>query len=198
MLLPHSRETIVWSIYIPLCLYLYYSLCTSCCCGFYIYIPLCLYLYEKIKHCVSTGFLFTFHYVYIYIKSIITAERSDINLHSTMFIFISGTAGIFLASKSFTFHYVYIYIKKAITYYASAMLIYIPLCLYLYFLRDIDISINLIYLHSTMFIFICCQATSSCVPYLHLHSTMFIFISTRKKPEINKFFHLHSTMFIFI
>ena len=55
-------------IYIPLCLYLYKNLMLDLPALSVIYIPLCLYLYMKRISCVMWLSLFTFHYVYIYIR----------------------------------------------------------------------------------------------------------------------------------
>ena len=98
-----------------------------------IYIPLCLYLYLRSIFVIWILSSFTFHYVYIYILSELLAfvnivpiyiplclylydttmssHAIRINLHSTMFIFISSPAAQEESCLcSFTFHYVYIYI----------------------------------------------------------------------------------------
>ena len=120
-----------------------------------IYIPLCLYLYAPTIRIFALSTWFTFHYVYIYIflepnnHTIINEFtfhyvyiymffrfsrlwNSIKHLHSPMFIFIlSPTMFAEVSTKQFTFHYVYIYIfKRIIT--ACIIIIYIPLCLYLY------------------------------------------------------------------
>ena len=79
----------------------------------FIYIPLCLYLYR------------------VWWKLMM---RLISNLHSTMFIFISNDIGNFDVNNKFTFHYVYIYIHADIVR-TCLCIIYIPLCLYLYFVR---------------------------------------------------------------
>ena len=100
---------------------------------------------------------FTFHYVYIYMKKVLWQWPRHWDLHSTMFIFISNKVkNIISNARTFTFHYVYIYIwlqsffvllhlhlhstmfificKSCDWYNYWYCDIYIPLCLYLYFI----------------------------------------------------------------
>ena len=81
-------DTWICPIYIPLCLYLYGAADTDCCCIEYIYIPLCLYLYKVLKFTTQNFVVFTFHYVYIYMRRRKKSRESVNHLHSTMFIFI--------------------------------------------------------------------------------------------------------------
>ena len=103
-----------------------------------IYIPLCLYLYFTGFRFLEAPKAFTFHYVYIYILAKQPSSYSFLNLHSTMFIFISNQKIIFLSKDR----------------------IYIPLCLYLYFCGRVHV-VSWQYLHSTMFIFISLCTTKS-------------------------------------
>ena len=58
----------------------------------------------------------------------------------------------------------------------EGIIIYIPLCLYLYVIAAQQGNDSLKYLHSTMFIFILFALHLMLLRILHLHSTMFIFI----------------------
>ena len=203
-------------IYIPLCLYLYSLAGIKTTVLQNLHSTMFIFICHS-HYAITVLFEFTFHYVYIYIpggksvqksydiyiplclylyKSIITAERSNINLHSTMFIFIlynceseSSTIFIyiplclylysvkwykyvelyniyiplclylyvvtFMKSSNltlFTFHYVYIYILSCRRKWFTGI-IYIPLCLYLYQHKS-QMERLVLYLHSTMFIFI--------------------------------------------
>ena len=100
---------------------------------FCIYIPLCLYLYAFLKKLTLIPYVFTFHYVYIYIEYCLQKC---------------------VAFLKFTFHYVYIYINQPRIISLVRLMIYIPLCLYLYTQPLPGSGDFLIYLHSTMFIFI--------------------------------------------
>ena len=109
--LPSSLFGLI-NIYIPLCLYLYIAskVFTSAIVKFtfhYVYIYMGL-TYQD----MAVLYRFTFHYVYIYmISRYFSTPDTTVNLHSTMFIFISLIlVPIFIAPDSFTFHYVYIYI----------------------------------------------------------------------------------------
>ena len=53
-----------------------------------IYIPLCLYLYDDSNILSALTYLFTFHYVYIYMQNDPNIPLQKYHLHSTMFIFI--------------------------------------------------------------------------------------------------------------
>ena len=75
-----------------------------------IYIPLCLYLYFVCKLSARDIKGFTFHYVYIYINGWEWILCCKNYLHSTMFIFILCGGSLEILR----------------------VLIYIPLCLYLY------------------------------------------------------------------
>ena len=122
----------------------------------YIYIPLCFYLYrlsvygvtdliEFTFHYVSTYTVrleawsrglskFTFHYVSTYTVPINAIRQDCLNLHSTMFLLIlcTQTRGS-ICSHRFTFHYVSTYTKSADHPVDVILVIYIPLCFYLYF-----------------------------------------------------------------
>ena len=118
-------------IYIPLCLYLYSHLLWKDLRKEVIYIPLCLYLYFCVLNNPQDLYKFTFHYVYIYIPDVASYILPIAHLHSTMFIFI------------------WLHNFKL----CRLFLIYIPLCLYLYYFLRNQSCIHS-YLHSTMFIFI--------------------------------------------
>ncbi len=97
---------------------------------------------------------FTFHYVYIYMNCVLKASVDTKKIYIPLCLYLysayaTGAEGAIL----FTFHYVYIYIDIE---YMSRLKnkIYIPLCLYLYH-RAVRTFCNWMYLHSTMFIFIC-------------------------------------------
>ena len=122
-------------IYIPLCLYLYISTIQD---GnivtlftfhyastytdirydnegkYHIYIPLCLYLYIAPAGSTFIPLIFTFHYASTYTRDQLLYFRSDQNLHSTMPLLIPSRD------------------KASIL----CSLIYIPLCLYLYYLAS--------------------------------------------------------------
>ena len=121
----------VGMIYIPLCLYLYRKRFKIFTRRSWIYIPLCLYLYQANDTIIAELIKFTFHYVYIYMMTVIFFLPWLIYLHSTMFIFICKTIQIFPCRS----------------------IIYIPLCLYLYYKQRYRKQMHT-YLHSTMFIFI--------------------------------------------
>ena len=75
---------------------------------------------------------FTFHYVYIYIVPLFTIHIHHINLHSTMFIFISIANQ---TADKFQWHLhstMFIFICKKDMDDFEEEAIYIPLCLYLY------------------------------------------------------------------
>ena len=163
-------------IYIPLCLYLYNRTWPDWTYRTIIYIPLCLYLYPvrnyllfHLMHLHSTMFTFiscncrvisariiwfTFHYVYIYIPWCLLSPimASWFTFHY-VYIYIWISEFINIPVISFTFHYVYIYITQSKTTRNRKTNIYIPLCLYLYGIIAF-LSLCLIDLHSTMFIFI--------------------------------------------
>ena len=164
-------------------------------------------------------FLFTFHYVYIYMKFPTLVVLPYWDLHSTMFIFILVKSGNKTSLLLFTFHYVYIYmISSVITY--SLYMKFTFHYVYIY-IKEYLVTKNLLtHLHSTMFIFIwrtqkrhmvytviyiplCLYLYVSgiimtTIPYLHLHSTMFIFIFYGAAFSRSIESYLHSTMFIFI
>ena len=121
---------------------------------FLLYIPLCLYLYTQHCHYSIISSNFTFHYVYIYIYYELGEDCYYPTLHSTMFIFIWGWLclcsawGCSLHSTMFIFILCFPFGQE------EKRSLYIPLCLYLYLsvvYRASDGSA----LHSTMFIFIC-------------------------------------------
>ena len=78
------------------------------------------------------------------------------------------------------------------------ILIYIPLCFYLYvFLQALNMSICLD-LHSTMFLLIQIPGRQGRTAIHHLHSTMFLLIPFKRLPSQPGIPHLHSTMFLLI
>ena len=145
--------TIVLSIYIPLCFYLYSrhrpflhpDLPDLHSTMFLlirkqgskgmtldiIYIPLCFYLYRLCKR--------------------VTWPRKD--LHSTMFLLILYEILKNIVPNSFTFHYVSTYTLEIIQL-LHILLIYIPLCFYLYRIPSICSNKSSLNLHSTMFLLI--------------------------------------------
>ena len=97
-----------------------------------IYIPLCLYLYWKSSKPHWCSSKFTFHYASTYTANAMNMITWICNLHSTMPLLIRGA--LFGA-----FAVILIYIPLCLYLYAGAeyigmgvLMIYIPLCLYLY------------------------------------------------------------------
>ena len=140
-------------IYIPLCLYLY-DISTPPVNSYYtIYIPLCLYLYEGHTAYNCTDDSFTFHYASTYTHANASIPSRGLDLHSTMPLLIPNYSSKCISQQTFTFHYASTYTNATILtkrrclqftfHYAStytrfcrwcssSILIYIPLCLYLY------------------------------------------------------------------
>ena len=103
---------------------------------------------------LNSPIVFTFHYVYIYIFCVRSSRKAPLHLHSTMFIFILDSYEELNETAAFTFHYVYIYMQlteddrslvKAFTFHY----------VYIYIVRQFKAAALKMYLHSTMFIFIC-------------------------------------------
>ena len=93
-----------------------------------------------------------------------------------MFIFIFFTQiSCHLLNSLFTFHYVYIYIRAGSCCCNSCIIIYIPLCLYLYAIwcSACDVGTS-IYIPLCLYLY-AIELQTICI-LLNLHSTMFIFI----------------------
>ena len=143
------------------------------------------------------------------------------DLHSTMFIFISSNCSLSIIERArftfhyvyiyifvgfcteinkqkFTFHYVYIYICKSRRQWQHNLQIYIPLCLYLYFVKPFwNYVYRSIYIPLCLYLYLVKPFRNDfyrniyiplCLYLYHLHIVC----------GIRRIVNLHSTMFIFI
>ena len=119
-------------IYIPLCFYLYLSQMWERRSEILIYIPLCFYLYNVNKFHRYKVYKFTFHYVSTYTgkKRIIASQ--ELNLHSTMFLLILLLFQMFEEYLLYLHSTMFLLILSLHPSNVCFMLIYIPLCFYLY------------------------------------------------------------------
>ena len=184
-----------------------------------IYIPLCFYLYWEGNagdapdrgNLHSTMFLlilffrpgyvrahkFTFHYVSTYTTAHYCRFAVRPNLHSTMFLLILKEDICPQDKPAFTFHYVSTYTNTVSGRYTDFVLIYIPLCFYLY--RILGRRDGLWYnLHSTMFLLIHEASSRDIRAWFEF---TFHYVSTytlRGRCRTASIFNLHSTMFLLI
>ena len=158
-------------------------------------------------------------FIFIFIP-LFTINIHHINLHYTMFIFISSAsiAGDTLDIR-FTFHYVYIYILSTLSSVTQGV-VFTFHYVYIYMFSSLaNITQGTIFTFHYVYIYITLQFLR-CQGEIHLHSTMFIFILFALNSAINsgmiyiplclylygvpgnrcvcKILDLHSTMFIFI
>ena len=111
-----------------------------------IYIPLCFYLYATATTEQWGVIRFTFHYVSTYTcRSVLRAWR-QYHLHSTMFLLIRRVSIASSSDLSFTFHYVSTYTETLPSSDSIIVIIYIPLCFYLYQIRGVSIMAAIIYI----------------------------------------------------
>ena len=186
------------AIYIPLCFYLYCIRRYFHCVTYHIYIPLCFYLYGLLnRHCfsvrphlhstmlllirrdiltcydqfvdlhstmlllilpsmISTDWLvilFTFHYASTYTDNVSSFGRKVIHLHSTMLLLIQiwvfGSDRQLLIYIPLCFYLYSSYSRRV----RSSYSIYIPLCFYLYTMQEVG-HFRIQNLHSTMLLLI--------------------------------------------
>ena len=109
------NRTYLYCIYIPLCFYLYHTLIAAAYSCQKIYIPLCFYLYFHCSTVSTSAEGFTFHY----------ASTYTVSVENKM-----------LPSSTFTFHYASTYTLSVTQRWHYMMMIYIPLCFYLYSLSS--------------------------------------------------------------
>ena len=123
-------------------------------------------------------------FIFIFIP-LFTINIHHINLHSTMFIFISSAsiAGDTLDIR-FTFHYVYIYILSTLSSVTQGV-VFTFHYVYIYMFSSLaNITQGTIFTFHYVYIYITLQFLR-CQGEIHLHSTMFIFILFALNSAIN-------------